>query len=145
MLREFVLNMVYCFIATLFFAMIMNSPRRVLVFSSVIASFGYLIFLLCVKAGYSMLGFFLGTLVIAFIGEICARIYKMPATIFIFPAVVPIVPGFGLYQTVLAFVQKDILSALETGVSTIVNIGAMAIAMAVVSLAAIKIKLKPKN
>ncbi|HOW23980.1 MAG TPA: threonine/serine exporter family protein [Sedimentibacter sp.] len=61
-------------------------------------------------------------------------------TIFIFPAIIPIVPGFGLYETMLAFVQNDILSALEIGADTILNIVAMATAMALVSAAAIKMK-----
>jgi uncharacterized membrane protein YjjB (DUF3815 family) len=73
-------------------------------------------------------------------GEIFARRFKMPATIFIFPAIIPIVPGLGLYETMLAFVQNDILSALEIGADTIFNIVSMAIAMALVSAAAIKMK-----
>jgi hypothetical protein len=40
----------------------------------------------------------------------------------------------------LAFVQNDILSALEIGADTIFNIVSMAIAMALVSAAAIKMK-----
>lgn len=91
------------------------------------------------------MGFFLGTLVIALLGELLAKLIKMPATIFIFPAVIPMVPGLGLYQTMLAFVQNDIPSALNIGVDTLVNIGAMAIAMTLISIIAPKIPLKNKN
>ena len=78
-------------------------------------------------------------------GEIFARKFKMPATIFIFPSVIPMVPGFGLYQTMLALVQNNIPQALETGVNTILNIAAMAIAMALVSVMAIKMKSAKTN
>ena len=54
------------------------------------------------------LGYFAGTTFVAMIGEIFARKFKMPATTFIFPAVIPMVPGFGLYQTMLALVQNEI-------------------------------------
>lgn len=144
MIRELILNMIYSFAATWFFALIMNSPKKVLFHSSCIASIGYVIYLLCVNTGKIKLGFFLGTLIIVFLGEILARLIKMPATIFIFPALIPIVPGLGLYQTMLAFVQDDIFGALEIGVNTILNIGSMAIAMALMSLMVVKIPLKIK-
>jgi len=145
MIKELLLNMIYCFIATCFFALIMNSPTKVIPISSFIAAIGYMIYYLCVNINQIMIGFFLGTLVIAISGEICARLFKMPATIFIFPAVVPIVPGLGLYQTMLSFVQDDLSSALEIGVGTILNIGAMAIAMALMSLVASKLPIKYKH
>jgi uncharacterized membrane protein YjjB (DUF3815 family) len=112
----------------------MNAPKKSLIFSSLIASLGYFIYSLCVKYNQNLLGFFLGTLVIAFLGEICARKIKMPATIFIFPALVPVVPGFGLYQMMLNFVQNDINEALLDGINTLSYIGAMAVAIALVSL-----------
>lgn len=145
MIRELILNMIYSFIATWFFALIMNSPKNVLFHSSFIASVGYMVYLLCVNTGQIKIGFFLGTLIIVFSSEILARVIKMPATIFIFPALIPIVPGLGLYQTMLAFVQNDIFGALEIGVNTILNIGSMAIAMALMSLIVVKIPLKLKH
>jgi uncharacterized membrane protein YjjB (DUF3815 family) len=145
MIKELFLNMIYCFVATWFFALIMNSPRKIIPISSFIASIGYMIYFICVNSNQTMIGFFLGTLVIALFGEICARLFKIPATIFIFPAVVPIVPGLGLYQTMLAFVQDNIPNALKIGVSTILNIGAMAIAMALMNLFATKLLIKNKH
>ena len=145
MIKEIILKMIFCFISTWFFALIMNCPKKVLFHSSFIASMGYIVYLICINAGHIRLGFFLATLVIVFSGEILARSIKMPATIFIFPAVIPIVPGLGLYQTMLAFVQDDIFGALTIGVDTIVNIGAMAIAMTLMSLISVKIPIKNKN
>ena len=133
------LELIYCFIATFFFAQIMNAPRKSLIYSSLTASTGYALYKLCIISERPILGFFLGTCIIAVIGEILARKLKMPATIFIFPSIIPIVPGLGLYETILAFVQNDIQEALETGASTILSIGSMAIAMALISLLALKI------
>lgn len=145
MIKEIILNIIYCFAATWFFALIMNSPRNVLFHSSIIASAGYTVYSLCIETGKIKLGFFLGTLIIVFSGEILARLIKMPATIFIFPALIPMVPGLGLYQTMLAFVQDDIFGALKIGVNTIMNIGSMAIAMALMSLIIVKMPLKLKQ
>lgn len=140
-----ILEIAYCFTATLSFTLIMNAPKRTLVLSSFTAAIGYLIYEYFIKKGIPMAGFFLGTTFVAIIGEIFARKLKMPATIFIFPGIIPIVPGLGLYETILAFVQDDIPLALETGVSTILNIGCMAVAMAMVSLMTLKIKKRQTN
>lgn len=139
---EIILELIYCFAASLFFALIMNVPKKTLVYTSVVASIGYIIYILCSNQLNTTLGFFTGTAFVAMMGEIFARKFKMPATIFIFPAVIPIVPGLGLYQTMLALVQNDIPQALEIGANTILNIAAMAIAMALVSVLALKMKSK---
>lgn len=136
----YIIDIFYCFTATFFFELLMNAPKKTLVHSSITASLGYLVYEYFIIKGNPVLAFFLGTTLVAVLGEIFARKFKMPATIFIFPGVIPIVPGIGLYNTLLAFVQDDILSALEIGVNTILNIGCMAVAMAMVSLLALKIK-----
>jgi uncharacterized membrane protein YjjB (DUF3815 family) len=133
-------DLIFGFAASFFFALIMNAPKETLMHTSITASIGYLIYIACSAQLNATLGFFAGTSFVAMMGEIFARKFKMPATIFIFPAVIPIVPGFGLYETMLAFVQNDIPSALEIGVNTIFNIIAMAVAMALVSVMAVKIK-----
>lgn len=140
-----ILILLYCFAATFFYALIMNAPKKTLIPTSITAALGYLVYDYCVIISSPLLGFFLGTTLIATLGEIYARKLKMPATIFIFPAVIPIVPGLGLYETILAFVNNDTFLAIETGVKTILNIGCMAIAMALVSLLALKIKIKKTN
>lgn len=139
------LELFYCFAASLFFALIMNAPKETLIRTSLVASLAYVIYVTLADRVHVTLGFFAGTAFAAMMGEIFARRFKMPATIFIFPAVIPIVPGFGLYQTMLALVQNNIPSALETGVTTILNIGAMAVAMALVSLVALKWKSRNIN
>lgn len=139
-MTDILLDLIYCFAASLFFALIMNTPKNTLMHTSIVASIGYLIYLSCSAQLNTTPGFFAGTTFVAMMGEIFARKFKMPATIFIFPAIIPIVPGLGLYETMLAFVQNDILSALEIGADTIFNIVSMAIAMALVSAAAIKMK-----
>ncbi len=142
---EIILELIYCFAASLFFALIMNAPKETLIHSSIVASVGYVIYITLSNQLNVTLGFFAGTSFVAMMGEIFARKFKMPATIFIFPAVIPMVPGFGLYQTMLALVQDNIPSALEIGVNTILNIASMAIAMALVSVIALKFKSRKAN
>lgn len=127
-------DLIYCFIATFFFACVMNAPKKSIIYSAFIADIGYLIYYYLFNNNQEVLAFFLGTLAIALLGELFARIIKMPANIFIFPAVVPIVPGIGMYKTMLAFVRNDIDKALQLGVKNIINIIAMAMAIGLISL-----------
>lgn len=142
---DVILNSVYCFAASLFFALIMNAPKKTLIHTSIVASIGYAIYITLSNQINITFGFFAGTTFIAMMGEIFARKFKMPATIFIFPAVIPIVPGLGLYQTMLSLVQNNIMQALEIGANTILNIAAMAIAMALVSVSTLKMKSRKAN
>lgn len=144
-MSKIILDLIYCFAATLFFALIMNAPKNTLVPTSIIGSIGYVTFIILSKNLNVTLGYFVGTTFIALMCEIFARKLKMPATIFIFPAVIAMVPGLGLYQTMLALVQNDIPHALEVGANTILNIAAMAIAMAFISVIALKMKSRKAN
>lgn len=140
--------MLYCSIATYFFALLMKTPKRAIFVQSLTGTLGYLAFLVCASMGSEILGFFIGTLLIALSGEYFARKITMPASVFIFPAVIPMVPGLGLYQTMLSFIQGDIPLALETGVTTLTSIGAMAIALTAASLITLflhRLKTGPKD
>ena len=51
-------------------------------------------------------------------GELCARIFKAPSTVFCVPAIVPLVPGNSLYRTMAAIVAKDRDAARLFGAAT---------------------------
>jgi uncharacterized membrane protein YjjB (DUF3815 family) len=132
MFKEILISMTYCFIASWFFACIMHAPRKALLPSAFAASMGYMVFFVFIELNEPRLGYFFGTLLVATFGEFFAKRLKMLSTIFIFPGVIPIVPGFDLYQTLSALVLGDFNNALVTGANAILNIGAMSIAIAIV-------------
>ena len=57
----------------------------------------------------------------------------MPATIFVMPGIIPLVPGVGLYRSMLCLVRNDIDVFLSTGVRTLFISGIIAVAIAVVN------------
>lgn len=128
---ESVHALAFCFLATLFFSLLLSAPSKSLIPSAIIAAIGYYVFFVFDYFGLSiMLGGFIGTLFIAMVGELLARIYKMPATIFVFPAVIPLVPGIWLYETMLYLVQGDYSSFATKGTETVFFAGVMAGAIA---------------
>ena len=133
-LFETVKALVFCSLASFFFGMLLSAPKKSLIPSAVIAALGYYVFYIFSYFGLSiMLGGFLGTMLIAISGEIFARIFKMPATVFVFPAVIPLVPGIWLYETMLFLVQGDYAGFATKGTDTVFFAGVMAGAIAVTS------------
>jgi uncharacterized membrane protein YjjB (DUF3815 family) len=121
--------------ATFCFAILFRSPVRALPVSSLLGGVAYLLYLVVLQqTQLVMLGYFLGTLLAAVVSEVAARVMKMPATTFLIPSVIVMVPGFGLYKTMLFLVQGGYEQAAAEGTQTILAIGAMALAIALGSL-----------
>ena len=131
---ETVKAVVFCFFATSFFSILLCAPGRSILPASAIAAVGYYVYFVFSYFGLSIyLGGFLGTLFIALAGEILARIMKMPSTIFVFPAIIALVPGIWLYRTMLFLVHGEYASFASKGTETLLFAGVMAAAIAVVN------------
>lgn len=122
-------------LATVFFALLFKIPKRAILSSSIIGGLGYAIYdVIFMLLGSVIMGYFLGTLFIAVSAEILARVKKMPATIFVIPGIVPLVPGSGLYFTMMYLVQQNAAKASQTGMKTMLEIIAMAMALVLTSV-----------
>ena len=109
----------------------MHQPWRTIPVSSLIATAGYVVFLLL---GKSTLAYFGATLVIGVCCEICARIMKRTATLFVTGAIIPLVPGIGLYNTMLYVVEGNYSKAVNTGAATVLGICGIALAITMSSV-----------
>ena len=78
-------------------------------------------------------GAFFASLAIAGLSELAARLQHAPASIFTSVAVIPLVPGGSLYQTMFYIVQSDYNLAVSKGVETILIAGCIALAIALVT------------
>lgn len=77
-----------CFFAAFFYGRFMSVPVKPLIPSSLSAAFSYLVYrIIFVESGHELIGFLSAALTVSFVSEILARIYKMPATIFVMPGI----------------------------------------------------------
>lgn len=121
--------------ASLCFALLFNTPRRCLGTSSLVGMGGYAVYMLVYELTQSAVGAnFVGALIVDVLAEILARKQKAPAVLFSLIGVVPLVPGAGLYRTMLALVLKDYALAVSIGVETMLISGCIALAIAIVTL-----------
>ena len=129
-LRDFVA----CFGATIFYCIIMQLPKKALWISSLSSALTYIVFrvaFLSIESEY--VGYLAASCFAALSAEVLARVCKMPATIFIFPAVIPLVPGLGLYRTMLCLVRSDMSGFASEGTKTLIISGIIAVTVAVVN------------
>ena len=65
--------------------------------------------------------------------EIGARILKTPVTTLIICALIPLVPGAGMYNTMYEVISGNINSAIESGLNTLASAGTLALGVIFVS------------
>ncbi|GAA0721934.1 threonine/serine exporter family protein [Clostridium malenominatum] len=134
MIGNALLFSLYSFIATFAFSIIFNIKGKNLFFSALCGGISWFIYLISLGSNMSnTLSIFNGTLIAAIYAEIAARILKTPVTTFIICGILPLVPGGGMYYTMLDFTRGNLSVALETGWNTLTIAGAIAIALVLVS------------
>lgn len=95
---------------------------------------GWLIYLLCVAAGYSAFaGIFVASLFVAAVSEILARILKTPVILLLVPMLIPEIPGGGLYYTMYYLVQGRYTEFGISANQVLVEAGAIALGIILAS------------
>ena len=92
-----------------------------------------LVYLLCAPAQNDLLQYFVGTIALAVYAEIMARVRRAPATGYLHVALLPMVPGGGIYYTMEYGIAGNTERFLETGMHTLGIAGSLALGILVVS------------
>lgn len=122
-----------CFAAVAFFCIVMSLPKKAILLSSLFGAVTYLIYRLIYFCGHEMLGYLIATLFAAISAEVLARYCKMPTTVFVFPGIIPLVPGVGLHRSLICLINDDIGGFVSQGVKTLFISGVIAVTVAVVN------------
>jgi len=102
-------------------------PRKLLVYVSIVGIVAWLIMYNTMRlGGTEILADFLASIAVGVMAEILARILKKPATIFIIPGFIPLVPGGDAYITMLHMVEGHYIDGVAKGMQTILTGGAIA-------------------
>lgn len=123
----------YAFFASLGFGIIFNIRGKKLYFAALGGSIGWFIYSLSLKAIPPLYALTLAAIGFSVYSEIMARILKSPITIFVICALIPLVPGGGMYYTMLYILQDNFSMAMETGIETISNAGSLVMGILIVS------------
>lgn len=116
----YIQQLLYAFLSTVGFAVIFNSPKDTVVKSGFNGATGWLVYMVVDGLTESpVAASFLAALTVGIMGEVFAKIFKKPSTTFTIPGIIPLVPGRGMYYTMLYLTEDNFLSAANSGSETI--------------------------
>jgi uncharacterized membrane protein YjjB (DUF3815 family) len=102
-------------------------PRSVLLYASFNGTVAWLVTYVLLQAGTNVVAAsFVSALVIGALAEMLARALRKPATVFIIPGFIPLVPGREAFTTMQYLVEGRQLDALSMGAQTLFMAGAIA-------------------
>ncbi len=118
------------FVGTVGFAMLVHVPKKSWLPSGVIAACVYLLYWSLTQAGLpDPMGIFIGSLFGSLAGQLCARKMKTIGTVFLMSAIVPVVPGLGLYRTMAYLGQGETAFGVDLGIQAMITIAMIALGM----------------
>ncbi|WP_298836610.1 threonine/serine exporter family protein [Clostridium sp.] len=142
-----ILNSFYAFLSSLGFGVLFNIRGKNLIIASLGGGLAWLTYLISGRLQPSLVfSLFLASMVGSIYSEIMARLYKNPVTMFVICAIIPLVPGGGMYYATLEAVKGNFTLALTKGAETLFSAGAIAVGIVfVASISTIFKKIKIKK
>ena len=134
-LHQILLHSLGAFGGTLGYAFLLNAPINTVLPASLTGLLGYVIYEVMINLlGQGMIfSYFVATVIIAVICEIAARKMRMPSTIFLLTALVPLVPGYTFYCVMLGIVEHNGAAVASYGLEAIQIVAVIAVGAAVTS------------
>ncbi len=116
------------------FGMLFNIHRDKLFSVAFVGFIGGLLYDWFVACGQTpVVSLFFASVAISFTSEIFARMLRTPVTSFLVCALIPLVPGGGMYYTVLEIVRDNLDGALVKGIDTVAQACSIAVGCILVS------------
>lgn len=110
------------------FAVYFSIPSHVIFISGLVGGSSWTLhYIVFAFLNNKILGTFLASLFTGILGEYLAIKLKKPATVFITPGIIPLVPGAGMYYTMSYLVEKDFSGAATIGTETLFLAAAISI------------------
>lgn len=122
------------FLASFGFGIIFNIKGKHLIFASIGGALSWYSYLYLKENNVSdILSLFISSIFFSIYSEICARRLKTPVTTIVVCALIPLVPGSGMYYTMYETISGNINRAVELGVNTLASAGTLALGVIFVS------------
>lgn len=127
-------HFVFSTLSTIGFSVFLTGPVSTLIPAGLTGGIGWTVFYyLFGLTSNSIISNFIAAVIVSFISEILARKLKHPAILFVIPGIIPLVPGLGMYNTMLYLVQKDYSMAVATGTDVLFVGAAISLGVLVVT------------
>ena len=127
-------QVIVALVASFGFGIIFNIKGKKLIFAAIGGGLSWFCYLYLTENGISIiLSLFISSIIFSIYSEICARYLKTPVTTLIVCALIPLVPGAGMYYTMYETILGNVKGAVELGLNTLASAGALALGVIFVS------------
>ena len=128
------IEVIAAFFVSYSFGILFNIKGKYLIIAGGGGSLGWFLYKICLYFGFGeSSSLFVASIGFSIYCETCARLFKTPSTILSVCCLIPLVPGYGVYNTLYAILRKDYVQAIEYGVTTISNACALALGIILIS------------
>lgn len=129
-----ILGSIGAFLAALGFGVMFNIKGQKLIYAAFAGSIGFIVSRLLISLGIGEnIALFFAAAAFTLYAEICSRIIKTPVTLIVVCALIVLVPGGGMYYTMLYIIQGDTPLAISTGLSVLANAGSLSLGMLLIN------------
>ena len=127
-------QIIVAFVASFGFGIIFNIKGKKLFFAAIGGGLSWFFYLFSIKYGISnILSLFIASIIFSIYSEICARYLKTPVTTLVICALIPLVPGAGMYNTMYETILGNLSGAVRLGIDTVASAGTLALGVIFVS------------
>lgn len=129
-----IIEVIAASLAAFSFGVLFNIKGRRLIVACVGGGLGWFVYKLCL--GYQIgeiASYFISAICFSVYCEVCARIYKTPSTTLTVCCLIPLVPGYGVYNTMYEFTVGNYVKGMDYGINTLATAGSLALGVIFVS------------
>ena len=129
-----VTSFIFALFATFGFCILFHVPLRCMLPAAAIGGMGWFAYQLLMELGLGITAsVFIAACLVAMLADICSRLIKEAATVFVIPGILPLVPGAGIYYTMFHFIRGNMDKAGAWGARTLMIAGAIALGLLVIA------------
>lgn len=119
MIKDVLINVACPFLGTVAYVALFNVPRRYYLSCGVTGIVAWLVYLGMSEVVSAAVASFLAVMAAVFLSRMLAVRMKCPITIFLLAAILPLVPGAGIYYTAYYLVTDQLSMAAERGIGAV--------------------------
>lgn len=118
-MREVFINLLCPFLGTVAYVVLFNVPRKYYLCCGLTGIVSWIVYLAVLNLASSAVASFVAVLVAVFLSRMLTVRMKCPITIFLLAAILPLVPGTGIYYTAYYLVTDQLSLAAARGVESV--------------------------
>lgn len=127
-------SFLFAFVSTVGFCILFHVPKKHIITASFVGACGWVTYTYFTTSGDGkVVACFAGSCIVAILSDIFSRSFKEAATIFIIPGILPLVPGSGMYYTMIAILEGNYQETASVGTETLLMAGSISVALLVVA------------